>query len=181
MSSSGRARRTASAVGVLLGSLLLTPAHAGDPPPAACVVGQRCGDHCIAWTEVCAAGLAQSAGLAPPAVGGPPAPAAAPQGSSLLGLPAMLPPSGPSFRPDAPDYCMTGTGNDQVPAECMAYYQLGAAGGLVSPVAGPPECLQHLRCAGVCLKEGEVCPAHEPVDMQRTDGRTGATPPPEFR
>lgn len=157
------------------------PALAVDPPPVVCVVGQVCGDRCIAWTEVCSAGLAATAGLTPPAVGEPAAPAGATTGSTLLGLPAPLPARGPSFRPDAPEYCLTGSGTQQVPAECMAYYQLGASAGLVTTAPSPPECMQHLRCAGVCLKEGEVCPAHEAVDMQRTDGRTDAPPAPGFR
>lgn len=155
---------------------------AAPPPPALCAVGQRCGDACIAWTEVCAVGLAATVGLSPPVVGGVAAPGKAPAGSVLLGLPAMLPPRGPSFRPEAPAYCTTGNGRDEAPAECMAYYQLGAAAGVItSPTAFTEECLQHNRCAGVCLQAGEVCPAFEPVDTSRASGHDGEPPAEGFR
>jgi hypothetical protein len=171
------------------------PAVAGDPPPSAaptapapaappkaCAVGQRCGDRCIAWTEVCEPALAAMVGLAPPAVEGAPTPeGAAPAGSALLTLPTMRPSHGPSFRPEAPDYCTTGTGTDNVPAECMAYYQIGSTGGMLVPAPAAPDCLHHMRCAGVCLQEGEVCPAFAVDPARRLDAFDQPLPAPTSR
>lgn len=153
--------------------IVLALAAAADPVP--CPGAQRCGQSCIAWSEVCREGLAETIGLRPPeptpspvtpgsdapgaAVATPPA-GKVPAGSSLLTLPSVSSPGAPRMRPEAPAYCRTGgTSDPALQFSCIPYYQLGP--GQTATVGAPAlaDCPQHRRCHGTCLDEGAVCPA----------------------
>ena len=151
---------------------LVALALAADPA-APCPSGQRCGEVCIAWTEVCTASLAESIGLRPPA----PEPAApgvvppgstavvlppskVPPGSSLLTLPSVSDAGSPTMRREAPAYCRTGQSLDaSLQFSCIPYYQLGPGQTAKAGAPALADCPQHRRCNGTCLDEGAVCPA----------------------
>ncbi len=141
--------------------------------PAPCPSGQRCGDVCIAWTEVCGGVLAESIGLRPPEpVPGTPGvappgtteltlpPSKVPPGSSLLSLPTLSDPGSPTMRREAPAYCRTGQSLDaSLQFSCIPYYQLGPGQTAKAGAPALADCPQHRRCNGTCLDEGAVCPA----------------------
>jgi len=135
--------------------LLVMLALAADPPAApACPGGQRCGEKCIAWTDVCRDTLADSIGLAPPP---PVAPGSAPPGSTLLSLPGLHGVGTPTMREDAPSFCNQGGVDPRIAVACVPYWNAGAGASAAAVAPALADCPQHRRCNGVCLDEGQVC------------------------
>ena len=153
-------------------------------PALVCPSGQACGDRCIAWTEVCSHGLADSLGYAPPVAVPAPAPGDAPGGSSsivlpprpvsdasagaqMMALPRLNGAVPPGVREGAPPWCSSGNAEMARQTECLAWYRLGQGESAKLPASARTDCPQHLKCAGVCMDEGQVCPSVEPNSSKR--------------
>jgi hypothetical protein len=93
----------------------------------------------------------------------------------VIGLPQLQEATPPGMREGAPPWCLTGAAMAQPPVECIAFYTLGN-GESATPATKVQDCPQHQKCAGVCLKEGEVCPAVEPNQSKRLDPYDPSTP-----
>lgn len=145
-----------------------------------CLVGQRCGDACIPWQSVCTDGLADVLGWAEPQPVTPGIlPDGTPPGSTILNLPRLVEATSPTLRPGAPEWCVEAPAGDRVATECLAFYQLGSTGGSIRPPPATATCPQHLRCAGVCLPAGELCPATTQDDSPRLRPFEEPEPPAE--
>jgi len=162
------------------------PAAVPAAPALVCPGGQACGDRCIAWTEVCAHGLADSLGYAPPVAEPAPAPAPgdtpggsssivlpprpasdASAGAQMMALPRLNGAVPPGVREGAPPWCSSGNAEMARQTECLAWYRLGQGESAKLPASARTDCPQHLKCAGVCMDEGQVCPSVEPNNSKR--------------